>query len=99
MKLNEEKIKEETRFSEMYYQELKRNLKDYEEDNHQKQRMRSLECKSCFYLKNGFAGQAFTEFECRNCGDKEYYPNTAVPRYCRKCAEKHQSCVRCAAKL
>jgi len=40
------------------------------------------------YSRSGAGGCAMTEFECAFCGQKEWWGNTAVPKICKKCAEK-----------
>lgn len=99
MKLNEEIVKNETYYSELHYKSLKKKIEKYEADPNKEYRLKNFLCKTCFYLKNGFAGQAFTKFECKNCDKEEHYPNTNVPKYCFECAGKHDCCVRCASKI
>lgn len=38
--------------------------------------------------RSGAGGCAMTEFECAFCEEKEIWDNTAVPKICKKCAEK-----------
>lgn len=40
------------------------------------------------HSRSGAGGCAITEFECAFCGEKELWGNTAVPKICKKCAEK-----------
>lgn len=99
MKLTEEKIKNETYYSTMYYENMKKSIDHYEKDPRKKARLDQLLCKTCFYLKSGIAGQAFTNYSCRNCGKESSHPNTNTPKYCHQCGEENSCCVRCASKL
>lgn len=62
-------------------------------------RQKAQECKCCFYLSSGLAGQAFTEWTCAVCGAKDCWANTATPRVCKDCATKHALCVRCGGDI
>lgn len=37
-------------------------------------------------IKAGLAGQAFTDFTCKLCGETDTWANTATPKICYKCA-------------
>ena len=99
MKLTKEKIQTETHYAHMHYEHLKKNLEQYEKDAKQTYRQSHFLCKTCFYLKSGFAGQAFTRFECKNCEKEVHHPNTDTPKYCNECAANHSCCIRCASEL
>lgn len=69
-------------------------------DPEQEQRRERKECQVCFYMRSGaLAGQAFTPFECRECGGTFQHPNTRVPSFCDACAEKLNICRRCQADM
>lgn len=40
-----------------------------------------------FQNKGCIAGQAITEYQCRNCDQEFLHPNTAVPVFCRDCTK------------
>lgn len=52
------------------------------------------ECSAC-WSRFGIAGQAFTHFVCKNCGDERSHPNTAIPVYCSTCSRDENRCCRC----
>ena len=68
-------------------------------DNERSERTRRLECKCCFYLRSGLAGQAFTEWKCVVCDTQDTWANTSTPRVCVACAKKHSLCVRCGGDI
>mgnify|MGYP000856729480 FL=1 len=40
-----------------------------------------------FQNKGCIAGQAMTEYQCRNCDQEFLHSNTAVPVFCRDCTK------------
>jgi len=96
-KLSTEKIANQTHWSKQAAEDIRKSLNEYDNDTRKEARLKYGECRSCFYLKAHVAGQAFTKYDCKNCGETHTHENTAVPRYCRKCAEEHQACRRCGA--
>lgn len=98
-KLTDKSISDNNRYSFWHYKEIKKNIEAYESDSSKERRVRINECKSCFYLKNGSALQAFTEYECRNCEIKQMWHNSRIPRYCNYCATEHQVCIRCGCSI
>ena len=99
MKLTPDHIKHQTYFGKAYYDSLKQRLLAYEDDIERERRLRTRQCKTCFYIKNHLAGQAFTEYTCRNCGAEGMHPNTGVPRYCDNCADEYCVCKDCGARI
>ncbi len=97
--LTNEKIQRNTYYAERYYLSIKESINNYETDIKKDYRIKIQECKTCFYIKSGFAGQAFTKYICRNCGEEKYHPNTSVPVYCKECAERFDICQKCGAEL
>lgn len=53
------------------------------------------ECKCCFYGSAKIVGHAFTEFQCKACGNTFCHPNTSTPKLCNDCADTLLACVRC----
>jgi hypothetical protein len=54
------------------------------------------QCEACYYVIGGaIAGHGFTEWECRCCGARTSWRNTATPRLCGPCADLLDACVRC----
>lgn len=100
MKLTEEYIQRQTKRAMEQKGRIETNLRKYEKDPEKSRRLAICTCKTCYYLKSGqIAGEAFTKYTCGNCGNEEHHPNTAVPKYCRTCAEIHACCVRCGSKV
>lgn len=97
--LTEENIKDNTFWSSRYCEKLRNRLSNYEQDNKKGSRLKIQECKTCFYLRNGIAGQAFTKYNCQHCGKEQMYHNTAVPNYCVECAKQYNTCVRCGSEM
>jgi len=64
-----------------------------------KARREAVECRWCFYGRNGMSGQAFTEWTCGACGEKASHPNTRVPRLCAACAKELHLCRQCCADV
>ncbi len=68
--------------------------------HHEPRQAASRKCKACYYLREPrMAGQAFTPFECANCGDTTAHPNTNVPRYCATCCADNELCQNCGGRL
>lgn len=100
MKLTEEYIQRQTKRAIEHQERIKIDLKKYEEDSEKSERLAICTCKTCYYLKSGqIAGDAISKYTCRNCGNEEHHPNTAVPRYCQTCAENNACCVRCGSNI
>lgn len=57
-----------------------------------------IECYTCS-KENRIAGQAFTNFACKNCGQIYIHPTTAVPTYCKDCATALRICQRCSRDI
>lgn len=73
---------------------LKRH-KELTTDAKKAQRVARRQCKDCFYLRGGVAGQAFTDYNCAACGKESSWPNTHVPQLCDECSDKHDLCQYC----
>ena len=97
-KLTFQNIENNTYFAEQRYRELKKRLDSYDNDDKKEYRLKKRYCKSCQYLRGGLAGQAFTNFNCKNCGVECSHPNTDLDKYCAKCADEHDVCVKCGGK-
>lgn len=60
----------------------------------------NLECSDCTAKRGSrMAGQAFTDYVCKNCGRIDSYHNTATPNYCAYCAFMKFACRRCMQPL
>ena len=99
MELTKEKIERNNYYAELTYKIKKKAIDDYENDSGKDYRLTARQCKVCYYLKNGLAFQAFTEYECQNCHEVDIYHNGSVPKYCQKCSEEFNVCRRCGAEL
>jgi len=100
MKLTNEKIQSNTRFSTNYYERTKKDIAAYEADQEKTHRLKEQECKTCYYLKGGvIAGDAMTSYKCRHCEKENWHENNHPPRYCKNCAASHEVCVRCGASV
>ena len=86
-------------FAEYARQEETRRQKDFNADTNRLARLRHNECRACYYLLGGMAGQAFTEFTCATCGGKDMHENTAVPLHCKTCATEKNICRCCGQKM
>lgn len=59
-----------------------------------------MKCKECEAKSKGLvAGQAFTKYVCKKCGQIAWYHNTAVPNYCTSCCEENDICEYCGKSL
>lgn len=95
-----EAINEWTDRAKLHIKCLLEVLENYKKDGHKESRVKSQECKYCYYFRsNIIAGQAFTKYECGICKEIHTHPNTAVPKICKECAKKHNICTRCCADL
>jgi hypothetical protein len=99
MKLTKETIERNTHYSHKHYDRMKKKIARYEEDRDVESRKAIRECKACFYLKDGMALQAFTSYDCKECGNESQHHNSNVPRYCQSCADRHDVCVRCGSEV
>lgn len=70
------------------------------DDAQESRRLTDQECRYCYYLRRARAvGWAFTDYTCGICEAKQSWPNTGVPRLCKRCAKEHNLCVMCGADL
>lgn len=99
VKLTKKEIENNTFYSEKRYEELKKRIEKYEKDEYKETRLEQKLCKSCCYLASGIAGQGFTSYACKECGNKHEHHNTNTPRYCKICAKTHHICVKCGSSL
>lgn len=74
-------------------------LTNLDTDPERAKRLAQYTCALCWYASGGMSGQAFSDWTCRVCGDKYSHPNTATPRVCHQCAEKHKLCHECGADM
>ena len=59
-----------------------------------------MKCKECEARGIGMvAGQAFTKYVCKKCGQIAWYHNTATPNYCVNCCEEDYICEYCGKSL
>lgn len=99
--VSETEGKELTAYRDRYNLEMsKRRLQQLEEDSaHQVRTTETLQCKFCCYMGGGFAGQAFTNYQCQICGIEDRHHCTAVPLLCKDCARREGLCVDCGNAL
>ena len=86
------------RSRQLYFLDYQRRAERALVDGSRDQRKALRECRFCFYVSSGMAGQAFTSFHCGACGNEAHHPNTAVPKLCEMCADKLGACVRCGGE-
>ena len=79
-------------------QGVRESLAAFDSDSKATERRQERECKACFYLRSRFAGQAFTDYKCKNCGAEGNHHNTSVPKLCDACADSLRLCRYCGAK-
>lgn len=68
-------------------------------DQDHAKRLAAHQCRYCYYLNHGLAGQAFTDWRCVLCGLEAQHHNTNVPRVCVPCADGFSLCVTCGGDL
>lgn len=83
------------RSRELHFADYLRRGAKAKTDKQRKQRVAVRECRFCFYVSRGMAGQAFTKYDCMACGTPCVHSNTAVPKLCESCADELGACVRC----
>lgn len=98
-KLTTEKIANNTHWAERYAANMQNRLNQYQADDRKASRIRDRLCRTCYYLRGGLAGQAFTSYTCQECGKEQSHPNTAVPKYCAACSDKYGACQDCGADM
>ena len=80
--------------------DLRMRVNGYDVDFQHDARLAKNLCRSCCYLRGPIiAGQAFTEYKCRNCHENFRHPNTAVPQLCEWCAKMLNACCRCGGPV
>jgi hypothetical protein len=80
---------------ELHFVDYLRRSERARKDSKREQRLAMHECRWCFYVGHGLAGQALTEYTCACCQTEQVHGNTAVPKLCMGCAEGLGACVRC----
>ncbi|MDA8195584.1 MAG: hypothetical protein M0Z53_16550 [Thermaerobacter sp.] len=75
--------------------EFRRRVANYESDYQQAQRLRARQCRACYYLDAGLAGQAFTAYTCQQCEQPRMHHNTHIPTLCDACADVLRACGHC----
>ncbi len=95
MTWTKEMIESTGRVRMMHFRDFIRRVDKARADEGREAREAVRECPFCHYVAVGFAGQAFTEFDCGSCGGKFSHPNTRVPRLCDGCADLLGACIRC----
>ena len=69
-------------------------------DSDKARRLAARQCQWCWFRKGtSLAGQAFTEYKCRCCGETKMYPNTSTPMICDACSDATELCCRCCGDL
>ena len=68
-------------------------------DSDREARLLRCRCKSCFYLRSGLAGQAFTHQECALCRRNQTYSSTNTDVLCLECAKGNSLCKHCGGDL
>ena len=72
----------------------------YDNDTEKDHRRSEQLCRYCYYTgKNAFAGQAFTDAICIDCGKHMLFPTTSTDQLCPDCAKKRNLCKHCGAKM
>lgn len=54
-------------------------------------------CGEC--REGNWAGQAFTGYKCKSCGNEYQHHNTNTPKYCLECSIKLRKCRWCEKTL
>lgn len=70
------------------------------DDVDHERRMREGYCQWCWYRRiGGMYGQAFTEYTCLRCDEKNHHHNTGTPRLCKTCVEATKLCASCCGDI
>ncbi len=92
------KVQRETDYAIHHAQDNVRNALEFIADNRKADRKNKLECKRCFYMRQGrIGGTAITQQSCGICEKVIMYSSTNTDAMCKECAEKYQLCVYCGA--
>ena len=69
-------------------------------DATKEKRLKSHECKTCYYLRGGgMAGQSMWSWNCGVCGEDQLHHNTSTPKVCHKCCDQWGLCQRCGGDI
>lgn len=56
-------------------------------------------CQLCFYIREWFCGQGFTDWACSHCGKEDTWADMCTPYLCNDCSDKLGLCIMCTADL
>ena len=68
-------------------------------DGQREKRVAARQCRGCFYLDSGLAGQAFTKWTCGLCGKEDMHHNTNTPKLCMECSQAFDLCAMCGGDI
>lgn len=89
-----------THFRDNSINKLKKKISQYDDDPMKETRVEKQLCKSCFYVYNdGWAGQAFTDKNCEDCGKEMIFSTTNTDSFCIECAKKNNVCKHCGGAI
>jgi hypothetical protein len=75
-----------------------RKRENIENDIYKEKRIKSYECKKCFYdCQLGLS--AITLSKCDICGTEIVNSSTNIDKVCNKCAEKNNLCRHCGNEM
>lgn len=95
-----EHAKFESDMKQYYIRTRREELELYDNDPKKDARKQEQLCKYCYYVsRHGFAGQAFTDALCIDCGKQMTFTTTSTDRLCPDCAKKHNLCKHCGGYM
>lgn len=97
--LTPERIRQNTYWAERHAVDMQKRFDRYKADSEKESRLKARLCRTCYYIRSGMVGHAFTAYTCRECRSEKMHPNTDTPRYCQACSDQHCACQKCGADL
>jgi hypothetical protein len=90
-------VQQQTASNHVQIQNLARRALDAQLDPRKPDRIAARQCPLCFYIREWFCGQGFTDWICSHCGKEDTWADTCTPYLCNDCADKLDLCIMCVA--
>lgn len=78
---------------------MKSYLFNVDNDSNKGERLAEQLCKYCFYQSSKIVLQAFTDFDCLECGETMTFANSDTDKYCYTCAYNNNLCKHCGGYM